>query len=481
MVIQSIRQAVENSGINAEMIICVGLSGQMHGTVLYNRSGECISNIITWEDSRCSKDFLDEIASIVGEGVQKSGCGIATGFLGPTVYHITRHSNLEIGHVLLPADWLRQELAGERTFLTDHSNGSSSGFFDTQNRDWNYDLLRKLNLPEDIFPKAISTCAFDGGVSKLTAEATGLDPGVPVTVGGGDQPMSMIGSGICQPSDGFLLNIGTGSQISRMSNDYAKKEGTIVFCFPERGYSLLGAALSGGASLSWWREVSEGCARMYGLDPPGGNIYQEMTRLAAEIPPGADGLVFIPYLSGTRTRPDLKASFAGLTRHHGYAHFVRAILEGVIFELYHFYERLVDNSDSGVPLIAAGGGFSSRLWTQIAADIFDKEVRTTACQEQAALGAALTAGTGSGYYPDMKEACGKVKYKAEVAKPKRENVEKYRRIYETKYRLYLVRAIYPIETSSSGYMAIPASDNASSPTPTPTKPLWHLSKFAKKF
>ena len=435
MTTQSVREAISDSGIDTELIKAVGLSGQMHGTVLYDRAGECLGNIITWEDGRCSRDFLDEIASIGGGDVRKSGCGIATGFMGPTVYHISRRSDIEFSHALLPTDWLRQELTGEKNFLTDHSNGSSAGFFDTQNRDWNYELIGRLGLPADIFPKVASTTVFDGGVSKSTAEVTGLIAGTPVTVGGGDQPLSMIGSGICDSSGGFLLNIGTGSQISRVG-EYMKTEDTITFCFPEHGWSLLGAALSGGAALKWWRTVSEECARMYGVDSPVSSIYPEMDRQAAEMPPGADGLAFIPYLNGTRMQPDLKAGFVGLTRHHGYAHFTRAILEGVVFELYHLYEKLAPCSDDGTPMIAAGGGFSSRLWTQIAADIFGREIKTTECQEQAALGAALIAGIGLGYYSDMKEACLKVKYSGEAVRPKRENAEKYRQIYETQYKQY---------------------------------------------
>ena len=142
MAFQAVREAVD--GVNANTIEAVGISGQMHGTVMYNRTGECVSNIITWEDSRCGQNLLNEIVVIGGEDTHKSGCGIATGFMGPTVYHTHRNSAIEIGHVLLPTDWLRQELTGGRTFLTDHSNASSTGFFHTINRKWNYSLIKKL-------------------------------------------------------------------------------------------------------------------------------------------------------------------------------------------------------------------------------------------------------------------------------------------------------------------------------------------------
>lgn len=430
MVIESIKKVISETNTDTSLIKCIGLSGQMHGTVLYDRSGECISNIITWEDDRCDKAFLDKIAEIVGDDINKSGCGIATGYLGPTLYHIIKNSNMEIGHALLPTDWLRQLLTGEKSFKTDHSNGSSTGFFDTQNRDWNFTLIEKLGIDQDIFPKIESTIAIDGFISNQIADITGLKVGTPVIIGGGDQPLSMIGSGICDPSDGFLINIGTGSQVSRVSDKYIKKENTIVFCFPEKGYSLLGAGLSGGASLNWWRNVSEGYLKMLGITPPNINVFKEMSRIASEVPAGSDGLAFIPYLSGTRVNPNLTASFMGLRRHHGYAHLTRAIMEGVMFELYNFYESLSDTSENST-IIGAGGGFSSELWTQIASDIFNKEIKLTICQEQASLGAALLAGVGTGYYKSIKEACSMVKYKPETAKPDEENIRKYTEIYES--------------------------------------------------
>lgn len=434
MVLQSIYDAIASSMVNTREIKAVGLSGQMHGTVLYNRNGELISNIITWEDRRCEKSFLDEIARIGGDDIQKSGCGISTGFLGPTLYHIVRNSKIDVGHVLLPTDWLRQELTGNRTFLTDTSNGSSSGFFHTQERDWNYRLIRKLGLSEEVFPKVTSTIAIDTVISKPIAEATGLVAGTPVAVGGGDQPLSMIGCGVSNPDQGIILNIGTGSQVSKVGEEYQKERETIVFCFPEKGYSLLGAALSGGAALKWWRTVSEDCARMYGISSYEGKIYQKMDQIAWNVPPGSDGLAFIPYLSGTRVQPELKASFLGISRDHSYAHFTRAVMEGVVFELYYLYEKLQTSGQEDIPIIAAGGGFSSQLWAQIASDIFDKEIKITQYQEQAALGDALIAGVAIGYYKNIKESCERVRYKGNVIKPNRESVLIYKDIYKTLYR-----------------------------------------------
>ncbi len=429
MVVGSIREVLRESAVNVEEIGCIGLSGQMHGTVLYDRSGKIISNIITWEDDRCDKAFLESLKFIVGDEVNKSGCGLATGFLGPTVYHIMKNSNINIGHVLLPTDWLRQELTGEKTFRTDHSNASSGGFFDTQSRKWNYSLIDKLGLPDDIFPEVVSTTYLDGGISKKTAEETGLKPGIPVIVGGGDQPLSMIGSGISSESDGILLNIGTGSQISKVSKKYIKGDNTIVFCFPEEGYSILGAGLSGGASLNWWRKISEECVATYGLNLPKTDIFSKMIEIAESVHPGSDGLIFVPYLSGTRVNPDLRANFTGISRHHTYAHFTRAILEGVIFELYNFYEEL-KTADDKKPIIGSGGGFSSRLWGQIASDIFNKELKMTVNREQAALGAGLLAGVGVGYFSSLQESCKIVKYHRDAINPIKENVDVYKKIYQ---------------------------------------------------
>jgi sugar (pentulose or hexulose) kinase len=109
----------------------------------------------------------------------------------------------------------------------------------------------------------------------------------------------------------------------------------------------------------------------------------------------------------------------------------------VVFELYYLYEKLASSESDNKSIIAAGGGFSSPLWTQIAADIFGRDIKITQYQEQAALGAALIAGVAIGYYKNMKEACENVKYSPNVVNPKKENVSRYKEIYETIYRKHL--------------------------------------------
>ncbi|MBD3184722.1 hypothetical protein GF312_20745 [Candidatus Poribacteria bacterium] len=426
---------VKEEDISVSQIRAVGLSGQMHGSIMYNSAGHEISNIITWEDERCDQILLDEIREIGGDDVDKSGCGIATGYLGPTVYHSftrdARYQKDDIAHVLLPTDWLRQRLTGQQTFRTDPSNGSSSGFFHTQNRNWNFNLIEKLGLPAGIFPEVAPAELVDGSICREVSSCTSLEEGIPVIIGGGDQPMSMIGSGISQKSETMLVNIGTGSQVS-VVGDYHKEKETIVFCFPQSGFSLLGAALSGGAALQWWRNISEECASMFGVKNFGGNIYSMMDKIAGSVCPGSDGLTFIPFLNGTRVNPDLTASFTGIRRNHTYGNMIKAVMEGVVFELYHLSLKIGDYS-SNTRLMGAGGGLSSSLWKQITADIFGKELKSALYKEQAASGAALMAGVEIGVYSDVNEACGKVKYSEEVTEPIEQNVDIYRQIYRNQY------------------------------------------------
>ena len=160
--------------------------------------------------------------------------------------------------------------------------------------------------------------------------------------------------------------------------------------------------------------------------------YSLLSRAASGVGPGADGVVFMPFLDGTRRRPELTAAFRGLRSRHGFAHLTRAIMEGVVFELRALYELFRSPDDH--LLTGAGGGLASAVWRQIAADIFGLPLRTTVYQEQAALGAALVAGVAVGTYDDIPSACRLVRFDPQVAQPDKTAQGVYARLWEETYR-----------------------------------------------
>ena len=338
-------------------LAAIGVSGQMHGAVLYDRVGCVTSPIITWEDRRADRGVLSWMRHQAGATLRRSGCGIAAGFAGATLaaMHRARDPLLRrVHHWLLPGDWLRRRLADAGPFVTDPSNGSSTGVFDTRRACWNAAAIGRLGLDAGWFPEVRPSTAVVGQVGRRAARACALRAGTPLVTGGGDQPLSMIGSGVCRPRDGLALNLGTGGQVARVSTAYRPGGGDgITFCFPQRGWSVLGAALSAGGALRWWQGViAQGTA--HGAAPD----VSRLSRAAARVPPGADGLVFVPLLAGSRARPDARAGFLGLTDSHTLAHMTRAIMEGVVFELYALWRR--QGGTRARVVTASGGGLPAR-------------------------------------------------------------------------------------------------------------------------
>jgi xylulokinase len=206
-----------------------------------------------------------------------------------------------------------------------------------------------------------------------------------------------------------------------------------AFCHAVPGrYHLMGVTLSAGDSLRWWREVAGG-----DLD------YEAMSALAAQAPPGSEGLVFLPYLSGERTPhldPLARGMFAGLTARHTRAHLTRAVMEGVTFSLKDCLDLI---AGLGVPVSeirATGGGARGRFWRQLQADVFGLPVHRTLGEEGPAFGAALLAGVAGGAYRDVFEACSVIRLHHEVELPDAGRHRLYRKFHAAYAELYAATA-----------------------------------------
>ena len=254
------------------------------------------------------------------------------------------------------------------------------------------------------------------------AEALNLPAGLPVICGAGDQEAQAIGNGIIR--SGLLSStIGTGGQlftpIDRYRFDPQLRIHTFCHALPDV-WHWQAATLTAGASLRWLRDEVLG----------GRYSYQELADAAQLIEPGAEGLLFHPYLAGERTphmNPNLRGSLTGLSLRHTWKHMARAAMEGVVFTLLDGLDLMRDLGASVDQVIASGGGTKHPLWLQLQADVFGMEVRTTQTPEAAVFGAALLAGVGAGVYEDVATACQKtVKWSEEVVHPRAEMTALYR-------------------------------------------------------
>ncbi|HSD85090.1 MAG TPA: FGGY-family carbohydrate kinase, partial [Anaerolineae bacterium] len=334
-----------------------------------------------------------------------------------------------LAHVLLAKDYVRLRLTGE--LATDYSDASATALFDVRRRTWCADLLRTVGIPIDLLPPLRSSAEIAGHLRPELAERMNLPAGLPVIVGAGDQEAQAIGNGLIR--SGLLSStIGTGGQLFTPIAQYRVDAQLRIhtFCHALPGlWHWQAATLTAGASLRWLRDEVLG----------GHYSYQELADAAVSVTPGAEGLLFHPYLAGERTphmNPNLRGSFVGLTLCHSWRHLARAVMEGVVFSLYDGLELMRDLGANFEQVIASGGGIKHLLWRQLQADIFDVPMRTTQTPEAAAFGAALLAGVGAGVFENVEAACARcVKWSKEVVHPRaeltalyREQIERWRAI-----------------------------------------------------
>jgi len=217
--------------------------------------------------------------------------------------------------------------------------------------------------------------------------------------------MSMLGSGLTSPASPLLINIGTAAQISMVTSDYIRVPDVDTRSFFQGTYALVGASLAGGGSYQWLRDEIQ--------DEKGVEItYSEMDELAAQVPPGAEGLVFCP--GPSRSRPERAMGFYGNRAYESnIGHRARAVMEGVLLDLYELYQGIRSYNDNEIMVGAGKGLQKSRVWSQIAADIFQKPVRITNI-ESALFGAAITAAVGTGALGNMGLGIGAIKYDQQI-------------------------------------------------------------------
>lgn len=416
--VSAVRSALARANQRYPEIAAIGLSGQMHGTVLLDKSGSWLNPAVIWPDRR-SQSQVKEISEFIGAQrlIELAGSPLATGFQAATIRWFQQEQPAlwrKVANVLGPKDYLRWRLTGE-TF-SEPSDGSGTLLLDVRRRDWSAELLDAIELDQDLLPEIVPSTAVGGHLAVEPAEQLGPPPGIPVICGAADTACGLLGAGVVDEG-ALLLTISSGGQLvvpaSKVEIDLEGRLHTLCSALEpieqQPGWYQMAAILSAGLSLRWLRD------RVFGLK--GADAYMTMTSLAKQAPPGANGLIFLPYLMGERTPhmdPLARGLFLGLTAEHGRPELIRAVMEGVVMACYDAYEVLAEIEARPSHIILAGGGARSDLWRQIVADVFNLPVRPLATREQAAIGAALLAGAGLGALDPAAEARAWAKYDDQV-------------------------------------------------------------------
>jgi len=387
----------------------VGFSGQMHGLVALDAERRVLRPAILWNDQRTAAECA-EIEERVGFDrlVELTGNRALTGFTAPKLLWLRRHEPevyARIRHVLLPKDYVRLRLEG--TLAIDAADASGTLLFDVVRRRWSEEVLDVLELPAAWLPPV--------------SESTEIG-------GAGDQAAGALGVGVDRPGP-LSVVLGTSGVVFAVLERYAAdpqaRLHTFCHALPETWHAM-GVMLSAAGSLGWLRGVV-------------GGDFATLVEEAAAWPPGTEGLLFQPYLTGERTPyadPAARAAFAGLTVRHDRGALARAVLEGVAYGLRDSLELLravgVDVDRGRI----SGGGGRSGLWTEIVATVLGLPLERTAVDEGAAYGAALLAGVRAGVFADAHEAVDACVRVTAVVEPNAAWADAYADGYDRYGRLY---------------------------------------------
>ncbi|MFT4036765.1 MAG: xylulokinase [Thermomicrobiales bacterium] len=387
-------------GIRPEQIRAIAFSGQMHGVSFLGEGSRALYPAVIWADQRSEKQ-VGELTRKVGAErlIEIAGSPVAAGFMAATVRWMQEEKASiwwRTRHLLSPKDEIRRRMTG--AIASDPGDGAATLLFDARWRNWSPQLLDAAEVPSALMPAIRPSGAPAGELTAEAAEALGLRAGTLVVTGSADTACSLLGAGIVD-SETLLLSLSTGAQVMTPQEAFAPDLSgrTHTFCSAlepgagSPGWYQMGATLAAGMAMRWLRD------EVLRLHPAG--AYERMTALAEGAPPGARGALFLPYLVGERTPhmdAGVRGAFLGLTAQHTAGDMVRAVMEGVTFACYDAYLVLRDTGARPERIVLAGGGARSPLWRQIIADVFGLPVYALATVDQAAMGAALLAGTGAG-------------------------------------------------------------------------------------
>jgi xylulokinase len=379
----------------------VGLTGQMHGCVMLDAAGQVLRPALIWCDQR-TQPQCDWLTQTIGYErlIELTANPALPNFTLTKLLWVREHQPeifAQIAHMLCPKDYVRFRLTG--TYAMDMQEASGTLLLDVVHRRWSAEVAEAAGIPMSWLPPLFEGPEICAHISAEGAAATGLTANTPVAAGAGDQGAGAVGMGILAPGS-VSATIGTsGVVFAATAAPTLDPKGRLhTFCHAAPGvWHVMGVTNGAGLSFRYLKDTFFPTA-----------TYDELTALAAAVPPASDGLLWAPYLFGERTPhldPNARAAFVGITASTTSAHFVRAVLEGVAFSLKDTFTLFSELGIGYNRIRLGGGGARGPLWRQIQADIYNHSVELLEAEEGGAFGAALLAGTGIGAWPSVEAAC----------------------------------------------------------------------------
>lgn len=409
------------SKINAEQISAVAIDSATHTSVICDENFLPLRNAIHWTDSR-SRTQADKLKIENGEEIfKKTFHKPDTIWTLPQLLWLKENEPdnfAKAKYMFFEKDYIRYFLTG--VYCTDFIEAQGSMFFDCNKMGWDKSLCELAGINAEMLPPIVKPTDIIGNVTKTAAEATGLKEGTPVICGTTDTVMEVFASGAVKKGD-VTVKLATAGRICVITDKPYPDRHLVNYSHIVDGLWYPGTATkSCAASYRWYRDTF-------------GGEYKDLDNMAENIPIGAEGLIFHPYLNGELTPyadPALCGSFTGVRATHTKAHFTRAVLEGVAFSM--LDSKLYLDSlhiPYNTTVTAIGGGTKGKLWRQILSDVLGLTMITTKSSDSS-LGSAMLAGVATGVFSSAEEAAQKCVKREDITTPNKENTEKYRKIFE---------------------------------------------------
>lgn len=393
-VLNSVREAIRKSGIPAESLKLVSFSAAMHSLMAVGKDGELLTKSITWADTRSARQAKKLKEERIGHSIYlRTGTPIhAMSPLSKLVWLQEEEAEIfgQAEKFIGIKEFVFHKLFGE--YVIDHSLASATGLFNLKNLYWDKVALEAAGVGAERLSRLVPTTHQMSGVAPEYAAFMGIREDVPFVIGASDGVLANLGVGAIEPGV-TAVTIGTSGAIRTVSQkpETDPKGRTFCYALTENHWIVGGPVNNGGIVLRWLRDEFASSevetAKRLGIDP-----YDVLTQIASTVNAGSNGLLFHPFLTGERAPlwdANARGSFFGLSIHHQKRHMVRAVLEGIVFNLYTVLLAVEELTGESVHIRASGGFARSAMWRQLMADVFGKPVAVPESFESSCLGAVV--------------------------------------------------------------------------------------------
>ncbi|MDO4633643.1 MAG: xylulokinase [Eubacteriales bacterium] len=435
----AVKTVLEKGKIDPAEIAGIGIDGQSWSAIPLDADGEVLCNTPIWMDTRAQEicdrinaEMEEEIFALAGNKLQPSYTTAKILWYRehcPEIYP-------KIDKILQSNSYIAYRLTG--VMSQDLSQGYGLHCFDMHTGTYDEKMCEKLGIPRSFLPRIHACDDVIGSVTEKAAKESGLAEGTPVAAGGLDAACGTLGAGVLH-SGQTQEQGGQAGGMSICIDSYRADPRLILGFHVVPGHWLLQGGTTGGGGVMRWMERELADYERSVKDAVGRSSFDQMNDLAAKIPPGSEGVVFLPYMAGERSPiwdPQAKGVFYGLDFAKTKGHMIRAGMEGVAYALEHNLRTAEEAGARAEVLCAMGGSANSLLWTQIKSDVTGRVITVPASDTATTLGAAMLAGVGVGYYKDYDEAVSTTVRETRRHVPNPENREAYEKGYELYRELY---------------------------------------------